>query len=264
MQKSPASRNAGQEDNENSSVKMRDAIMVSKIKKKSQKEIAQDTVEFSFEKPNDFQYIAGQNVNIGLPRLLYDDKKGSRRTFTLSSAPHEDDLIITTRMTGSGFKKTLFEIEAGQELEFIGPMGELVLKENVERAIFLAGGIGITPFRSMICDAEQKNLSIPLTLLSANRNFQLIVYHDYFEKMADRYDFFQYIPTLTRLTEEEQSWKGERGYIDASFLKRYIDDISSPDYYLCGPPRMVNSVMQVLNNIEIPEERIHSESFWGY
>ena len=118
----------------------------------NKKEICRGTWEFTLAKPADAVHQAGQHITVKLPRLLHEDPKGPQRTFTLASAPHEADWLLATRMTGSGFKKTLLDLSLNTEVEVSGPMGGLVRDERSAALVFLAGGIGITPFRSMVLD----------------------------------------------------------------------------------------------------------------
>jgi ferredoxin-NADP reductase len=118
---------------------------------------------FRFEKPEGFTYKAGQNSDFTLIEPLETDPEGNKRTFSLVTTPAEDHLAITTRMRDTAFKRTLRVMEDGTKLTIEGPYGDLTLHENTARpAVFLAGGIGITPFHSMVRDATERALLIPL------------------------------------------------------------------------------------------------------
>ena len=228
-----------------------------KTKLVAKEEIAEKTMEFVFEKPDMFEYEAGQHVNFKLPELNYKDKKGPRRTFTLVSSPRENVLKIATRYTGSGFKKTLLELPNKTELEFIGPMGQFVLDED-NPAVFIAGGIGITPFKSMLTGLENNTFTIKIRLLYSNKTINRAAYYQYFTEYEN--NNFSFIPVFTG----EKNWPGESRRIDHSLMKEYNKNLSDSIVYLCGPPVMVQKLTEQLKNAKISQDRIRAESFSGY
>lgn len=223
------------------------------------REIAKDTFEVLLEKPQGMDFRAGQNINLKLPELKYEDARGPRRSFTISSAPQHKELVVTMRHSGSGFKKTLLELPPGTELEFMGPNGRFYLYDSVTKAVFLAGGIGITPFKSMIEDAANSG-QVHLTLFYSNPELSSLAYHELFVEYANK-GRIQYFPTLSR---EEESWQGLTGRIDAGMIKSQINSFEGIDFFCCGPPAMVEELKTMLAKNEVPEDRIHSESFFGY
>ncbi len=222
--------------------------------------IAENTMEFILEKPEDMDFLAGQNINIKLSELFYNDKKGQRRTFTIAASPEENEIIIATRMTGSGFKKTLAEMPLGSEIEFIGPNGIFYLYGDSKKVVFIAGGIGVTPFRSMLLDVLAKKKSIPITLIYLNATLERSAYHDLFTNIVESLPGFKYVPILTR----SEAWKDNAEKLSIGVIKKHVPNIMSKDYYLCGPPGMVDEIKQVLFEEKIPEDKVRFESFWGY
>lgn len=183
--------------------------------------------------------------------------------FTIASAPHETNLVFATRKTGSGFKRSL-EKASQQQVDIMGPRGNLVRNDS-RPAVFIAGGIGVTPFRSMLMDALHRKLEQPITLLSSNRYSSEIVFHDQFLKAAaDFPSLFTYVPTVTQDDEANSSWSGERRRIDVNFIEQYVPDFSAVTFYVCGPPAMVTAVSDMLIQKNISQEHILAESFWGY
>lgn len=225
------------------------------------KEICHGTWEFTLAKPKGVSFKAGQHINIKLPELLFEDPKGPRRTFTLASAPHEENWLIATRMTGSGFKKTLLHLPLPVELEFLGPMGTFYRDERWSSLIFLAGGIGITPFRSMIVDLYHNSWPAHVGLFYANRNQASIAYHELFSQLTSVPNF-HYVPTLN--AEPDQSWSGERRMLGLELLQSLLPDMGQQVFYLCGPPALISDLTAALQSAGITSERILSESFWGY
>ncbi len=225
--------------------------------------VARDTTEFRFEKPAGFSFTAGQNINIKLSQLLHEDKRGPRRTFTLSSAPYEDYLSVTTRMTGSGFKKTLAELPLGTEVEFMGPKGEFSLQARWKQAVLIAGGIGITPFRSMILQSLYEKQDYLLTLLYSNKDAGSCAYHDLLTRIANESSTVRYVPTFTD-SPANHEWNGEKRKIDVDFIQDYVSDFRTAIFYLCGPPAMVEELTASLTEADINPENVLAESFWGY
>jgi len=228
-----------------------------KTKLSAKEEIAEKTIEFVFEKPEHFEFKAGQHVNFKLPELYYEDKKGPRRTFTVVSSPRENVLKIATRFTGSGFKKTLLEMPVKSELEFIGPMGEFVLNEEYP-AVFIAGGIGITPFKSMLTDLEKINFNNKIRILYSNKTINRAAYYRYFTEYKNT--SLTFIPIFTG----EKNWPGESRRIDYSLIKEYNKNVSGSMVYLCGPPGMVQQLTEQLQKARISQDKIRSEAFFGY
>ncbi len=224
--------------------------------------IADNTLEFFLKRPEGFEFSAGQHINVKLNDLRFEDKKAGRRTFTIASAPFEANLRIATRLTDSGFKQTIAQSDDQQHVEIIGPSGEMV-RDETRPAVFIAGGIGITPFRSLAPDALHKNLHQPMTLLYSNRSLAAAAYHDYFTRAAeDNPNVFAYVPTLTGETPKD--WTGERQRLDSDLIKKYVKDWSVVTFYVCGPPTMVTAMTDMLKAEGVDQECILSESFWGY
>ena len=226
--------------------------------------VAQNTMEFRFAKPAEMTFTSGQNINIKLSQLLYEDKRGPRRTFTLSSAPYEDCLSVTTRMTGSGFKKTLTELPFGEEVEFLGPKGEFALQTRWKQAVLIAGGMGITPFRSMILQSLYEKQNYSLTLLYSNKDVQSCAYHDLLVRITGENTGFRYVPTFTDALTPAHEWKDERRKINVDFIQDYVTDMRAALFYLCGPPAMVEELTASLKEANINPENVLTESFWGY
>jgi ferredoxin-NADP reductase len=225
--------------------------------------IAEGTLELSFQKPAEFVFEAGQNINLKVPELLYEDARGPRRTFTVASAPEEPELYIATRLSDSGYKRTLLEIEPGAVFEYLGPQGSFLLEAFPHSAIFLAGGIGITPFRSMLAHAVAAGLRNTIYLLYGNARPETSAYHEWFLAQEKEADFFHYLPTMTDLPDDHP-WPGERRWLSAGLALERVPEAGEAIFYLCGPPKMVEALDAQLHEKEVPAQRIRSESLWGY
>src|SRR5712691_8249693 len=135
------------------------ASPVTMAKLLSRYEVAERTTAFRFEKPSNWTFKAGQALDMTLLDPPETDAEGNTRTFSIASAPHEDTLMVATRMRDTAFKRVLKTLPAGSTVKIEGPSGDLTLHNNAKRAaVLLAGGIGITPFRSMVCRAAIEKL----------------------------------------------------------------------------------------------------------
>lgn len=228
-----------------------------------QKPVARQTIQFALQRPSDFEYHAGQHISLILPALSYPDKKGRRRTFTLASAPQEDALLIATRMTGSGFKETLAELPNGAPLEFVGAMGKFYLNYDDTHSVLIAGGIGITPFRSMLLDMAQKKPHHRVTLFYSVRDLSGAAYHDVFSlwNSSNPLTKFKYVMIETGNSVPADVPKKR---IDLDLLHSRVSDFESATFYVCGPSAMVQSLTNELHQVGTSQARIRSESFWGY
>ncbi len=229
------------------------------VKKEQQ---ATDTYSFYFTYPDSFTFISGQYMRISLPVDTHDDR-GASRFFSISSSPHKPKyLVITTKIIQSAFKKSLEGLEIGQKISIFGPLGRLLLHDEEKvPLIFLAGGIGITPFYSMLQYAVQKRLELPMTLVVSYRVPDDILWHQELGHWQTEHEWFGYIPTVT---EPNKAWKGDTGYIDANKLKKYATDLYNSRIYIVGSPVFVTAMKELLQSLRIPEENIIVEEYSGF
>ncbi|MDO8510158.1 MAG: FAD-dependent oxidoreductase [bacterium] len=236
--------------------------------------VARDTVEFHFEKPANFEYKAGQTIDLTLINPPETDADGNTRTYSLVSASHEPHLAIATRMRRTAFKRVLGAMEAGGKVEIDGPMGSFTLHQNIARpAIFLVGGIGITPFYSMIKDATERSLPHEIYLFYSNRTPEDGPYLEELRALEKKNSHLHIVFTMTKLPESV-SWEGERGYITIDMVKKYVPDPASPAssqgglsnaiYYSAGPAAMVSAMRRMLADAGISDDDVRSEDFAGY
>jgi ferredoxin-NADP reductase len=224
--------------------------------------IAESTIAFIFAKPEGFIFTAGQHVIMKLTASTEITTKVTH-LFTIASAPHEKHLMFAMRIRDTVFKKTIKEMPVGSEVKIAGPLGNFILHadESVP-AVCLAGGIGITPFRSMIIHAMHGHSSMPLMLFYANRRPEEAAFLE--ELLSLNKPPCLIIPTMTRLSDNEQSWKGETGHIALPMLQKYIPDIILPHYYCAGPPAFVKAMASLLETAGIDSQQLHVDEFSGY
>ena len=224
-------------------------------------EIAAATMAFHFKKPEGLEFRAGQFAEFSLIDPEETDSEGNTRAFSLIHAPYEDEIGFATRMRDSAFKRVLSNLNEGDELMFNGPFGDFTLhKTETTPAVFLIGGIGVTPIRSMVAQATHDSSPMKLTLIHANRTPEAPFSQD-FMSFASANENFSYVQVVT---DDIDNWNGETGRIDDNKLKKYVTDIFAPIYYLSGPEGMVKAMRSLLISLNINEDNIHSEEFPGY
>lgn len=235
------------------------------LKLKFTQEVAAGTMAFHFDKPEGFAPIAGQYGDFTLIHPKETDEEGSVRSFTLASAPYEDSLFIATRMRDTAFKRVLKSLDSGSSVTMDGPSGDLVLHDDAEvPAVFLAGGIGITPVRSIVLQAIFEKRPQQLIAFTSNRKPGDAPFLEELNKAAARHENFTFIPTMSDLDSSAVDWDGETGQISASLLQRRLDDVKLPIYYITGPPDMVTSMQKLLNDLGVAEKNVRAEEFSGY
>jgi ferredoxin-NADP reductase len=226
--------------------------------------VAERTMSFRFVKPADWSYRAGQFVDITLLDPPETDAEGDTRGFSVSSAPSEGVIMITTRLRDTAFKRVLQTMPIGTAVRIEGPFGDLRLHRAKRPAVVLTGGIGITPFRSILLETiREGGLPYPVVMLYANRRPQDAAFLDELRSLAEQEPNLTFVPTMSALDVGE-SWDGERGHIDIPMIKRHLADRSDAIYYLTGPPGLVQGLRSMLVGAAVDEDDIRTEEFTGY
>ncbi|HEY7388788.1 MAG TPA: FAD-dependent oxidoreductase [Bryobacteraceae bacterium] len=235
----------------------------------SRREVALRTLAFEITRPPGFQFKAGQTADLTWVDPPETDGEGNTRTFSIASAPHEPQLLFATRLRDTAFKRVLEKTALGTTLRMEGPFGDLTLHNNAGRpAVLIAGGIGITPFRSIVRRAANEKLPHKILLFYANTGPENAAFLEEFTAIAKDNPNFTFIPTID---QPSPSWQGETGRISAEMLTKHMNVIASPEYYVAGPiyyvagpPAMVTAVRIVLSNAGIDDDDVRSEEFAGY
>ena len=238
-----------------------------KLKLVSIKEEAKGTKSFFWQPEREVKYLPGQYFYYTLPSLKYPDPRGATRHFTISSSPTEgENLRLTTRIREeSGYKKTLNELPQGSIIEGEGPNGTFVLDQNEKGPfVFLAGGIGITPFMAMMKFAVDKKLSIPMHLIYSNSIPEEIAFRKEVEEFAKENPNIKADMTISKPEESKEKWEGITGRIDENLIRKLVLDISAPTFMVTGPPAMVDAMEQVLGKLDLSAGKVRSEKFTGY
>ncbi|HWY59491.1 MAG TPA: FAD-dependent oxidoreductase [Terriglobales bacterium] len=228
-------------------------------------DVAEGTMAFQFEKPHDFVYKAGQYIDLTISDSQNGSPSGLTHTFSIASSPFDKDLLVTTRMRNTVFKQALSILPIGSGVKIEGPMGSFSLHNNTARpVVFLAGGIGIAPFLSMLFYATGEKLRHPIVLFYANRYLEDAAFMDPLWKLERANPRFRFVPTLTRTDKNYRGWKGETGHISAEMLVTQVGIVRGPIYYIAGPPTMVAATRRTLNEAGVDEDDIRTEEFAGY
>jgi ferredoxin-NADP reductase len=226
--------------------------------------VADQTMSFQFEKPSDWTYGAGQFIDVTLLDPPETDAEGNTRGFSISSAPSEGGITITTRLRDTAFKRVLRTMPLGTAVRIEGPFGDLRLHDGTRPAVILTGGIGITPFRSILTETIRTGvLPYPVVLFYANRRPQDAAFLDELQTLAKADPNLTLVATMSDL-EPGAAWPGERGRIDSAMLQRHIGGMADPIFYLTGPPGMVRGLRTLLFESGVERADITTEEFTGY
>jgi ferredoxin-NADP reductase len=239
--------------------------MKNKVKMKLEEKIqlTKDTVEFIFKPEMPLHYQAGQYLEWSLPHAN-QDLRGIRRYFTVSSAPSDSHVSVATRFStpSSSFKQYLQNMKVGDEL-FAGNLsGDFVLPRNKsEKLVFIAGGVGITPFVSMIRQLMMAKQKTEIVLFYANKTNQ-IAYVDLL-KQAE-HEIGLKVVSIVDVGDPHSDFVSEKGYVNAEMIKKYAPDFASRHFYLSGPNMMVDNYKKLIKGMGIKTSRIKTDYFPGF
>ena len=228
-------------------------------------EVAEGTMAFHFEKPPGFEFKPGQASDVTLLNPPETDSEGNIRTFSIASAPFEDELMFVTRMRDTAFKRSLKAVPLGTPVKLDSAMGSFTLHKNAAKpAVFLAGGIGITPFYSIVRQADHERAAHQLYLFYSNRRPEDAPFIEALQSLETTNPNFRFVGTMTEMPRSSKKWSGETGLIDKGMLLRHLSDLRGPIYYIAGPPALVTGMRKILEASGIDEDDIRTEEFAGY
>jgi len=231
----------------------------------SRVELAEGTMAFHFEKPSGFNFKAGQSADVTLIDPQETDAEGNTRTFSIASPPFENELLFTTRMRDTAFKRSLKKVPLATEVKISSAAGSFTLHKNrAKPAVFLAGGIGITPFLSIVQQAHHDRLPHKLYLFYSNRRPEDTPFLGTLQNLEKMNPNFHLICTMTEMSKSSKEWKGETVAIDREMLSRHLATLQGPIYYSAGPPDMVAGMRAMVVSAGIDEDDIRTDDFAGY
>ena len=238
-------------------------IFMSKLK--DRKEVAERTIAFRFEKPSGWTFKAGQFIDMTLLDPSETDPEGNTRGFSIASGPHEEMLMVATRIRDTAFKRVLKTMPIGTAVKIEGPSGDLTLPNNSNRAVvLLAGGIGITPFRSMLVRAAKEKLAHRIFLFYSNRRPEDAPFLEELQILERENSNYKLIASMTEMEKSRRTWSGETGLINQEMLTRHLKGVGTLIYYIAGPPAMVKGLHEMLNKAGVDDDDIRTEEFSGY
>jgi ferredoxin-NADP reductase len=202
-----------------------------------------DIVTLRLERPSAYSFSPGQWFTL----RLQTEQGPAVETFSHCSAPADPYLEMTTRISSSAFKTALAALQPGAEVHIAGPGGRLALPAE-NRVAFLAGGVGITPIRSMLRDAGQRGASFEdAVLFYGNRDESCVPFLGELEALA-------HIGLRAVVVYERppSGWTGESGFITAEMVRRHVDPDDGRSFVVTGPPVMVSAMETVLDELRIP------------
>ena len=224
--------------------------------------IAQATPLLTLAKPAGYTFTAGQFVKLILPPIKSPDPLANWRWFSMASAPSEPALLFCYRRGQSEFKKVLENLSVGETIEISEAKGKFTLPPTTQKLIvFLAGGVGITPARSMIMEATKKKSPQKMTLLYSNYRPEDTPFLAECQNLNN--PNFQLVATMTDLEKSNEKWPGETGFIDWPMIKRHLPQPQETLYYIVGSPGFCQAMAKMLEAAKIKKENIILEKFTG-
>lgn len=226
-------------------------------------EIAEGTMEFIFEKPKDLEMRAGQFLDVIIPGGGEHPDHAHIHGFSFVNAAFENEVVIATRMRNTPYKNAIKALPNGTPVKLIAPFGDFTLQKNESvPAVFIIGGIGITPARSMIAQATHDKTNHKITLLYANRTPAQAAYTDGLKQLAKQNPNFTFVPVYTDVDTGEVG--AETGRINEAIINRHVPSLITPKFYLAGPEGMVKAMRALLVKMGADEDNIRTEEFEGY
>jgi ferredoxin-NADP reductase len=231
---------------------------------KEKQEVAKGTLLVTFDlEGKDIEFRPGQYFFVTLPEVGYEDERGLRRHITVVTSPNERGVLgLATRMRDSAFKRTLAELPVGTEVEVEPPKGDFALPEETSRPfVFVAGGIGITVFRSMLRYISEEGFPYRITLIYSNRDRESTAFLNELQELEKKNPNLRLILTMT----QDPGWEGEARKIDAQFFEDYVEgDLNDYTFLVAGPPAMVEGMQKELDEAGVKDENVIAERYSGY
>lgn len=231
---------------------------------KEKREVAKGTLYVSFDLQGaEVDFRPGQYFWVELLDPPYDDERGARRHISVATSPNERGVLaLCTRLRDSAFKRSLVELPVGAPVEVEQPKGDFQLPEETDRPyVFVAGGIGITVFRSMLRYLTEEKLPHRVTLIYSNRDRESTPFLEELLELERENPNLKVVPTMT----DDHAWDGEHRRIEEQFFRDHVDgDLDASTYLVAGPPAMVEAMVETLKNAGVAEEHILPDRFSGY
>ena len=226
------------------------------------REVAKGTLLVLFAVEDYPAYQPGHYFWVELPDRGHEDEKGLRRHISLVTSPTESGVVgLATRLRDTAFKRTLAELQVGDEVEVEEPKGSFLLPDDTSgEYVFVAGGIGITVFRSMLRYIADEELPYRVTLVYSNRDRESAAFLDELGELEGRIEGLRVVLTMT----EDDGWEGETRQLNADVLRELLDGLEGKTFLIAGPPPMAEGVADSLLAAGLPEDSVLADKFSGY
>ncbi len=235
------------------------------IRLREKREVAEDTLLYVFDRPNNFSFLAGQYVSMKVIKKSFQDERGDFRSFSIASPPYKEDVLeFAMRRSESAFKKNLESLEVGEYVEITQAVGKCVFGEpDPEKGIvFLVGGVGVTPARSMLLQAEYEKRPEKFFFFNSNRYPESAPFLEEFDQL-NKINIVR-VYTMTDRNLPGKPWSGERERVNREMLKRYVHmDLTRCTFFIVGIGMFVQAVRDMLLGEGVSLGQIFSDDFGG-
>ncbi len=227
------------------------------VKLNKKEKVAENTWMFTFEKPADFKFQAGQYTFLEILNEKFTDDQPKFRAMSFASAPKDNYLNFVMRESESAFKKNITSMQIGEEIKIKGPIGNFTLPEDKDKKIvFLTAGVGITPIRSILRKEETEKSERKITLFYSNRNVESAALYKEMEEF--QLENYKCINTMTRNCTD---WNGECGRINSEMINKHLDEVKNSLYYVVGTQGFIEAMKSLLTEMNVAKENIIFDNF---
>ena len=227
-------------------------------------EVAENTFLYTFTRPEEYVFEAGQYATMRLPESMpYEDDRGNARAFSFASAPYEEHLGFMMRQSESGFKKNIHTLESGDEALLTNPLGKCCYgtMEGFSTLVMISAGVGITPMRSILRQAIHDKVYKKIILINSNRMPESTPELDWFERVGEQYENISIINTMTDRKKSKEVWQGYTRYIDQEMIREFAPDTHNTRYFIAGGAGFIKAMEIHLQALAIPMERVCFDNF---
>ena len=208
-----------------------------------------------------FPFKPGQYCLVSIP---VGDRTEDRALSIASSPTRGDSVLFSTRGSESPYKNAFFSLKPGDLVSIMGPMGQFVFDGSSPLSVFLSGGIGITPLKSMVEFAADTKLEHRIILCFGNRSQDEIPFYQALVEASQSNLNIEIVNVISGSDALQKGWTGPTGRINEALIRKFIDSPTEARYFICGPPGMVSGLIDMLETIKVPKDHINFEKFNGY
>jgi ferredoxin-NADP reductase len=220
-----------------------------------------ENIHWRLQLPQSLEFAPGQFVMVAFEGV-------GAKAFSIASSPLKavgpaPYIDLLAEMTASPYKAKWKEVKDGDGVNIIGPYGAFTLDPTAPKVGFIAGGVGITPFKSMMDHINDERLPTDAVLLYSNKLPEFIAYGRELEEACAANPNLKMVHTITRPQESTVPWDGNKGRIDLAFVEKHVPDFRQRLWYVCAGPTMVAAMCTMLEGAGIEKKRVRREAFTG-